>query len=537
MNQVPCIVCGELSHRFVFAGIGLQLQQCTGCELVSDRESLRNLLLNKDPGSENPPCQAGQKNSQISDIQAAEQFDYAALLRETSIRRGRIFLIAPDAKSRITESLEKAGYELFVHPGPLLPDAAGLKAAFDAVLLVQDLDMVASPDGLLRQAQKLLKPSGLFIGSIRTLDGANVSRLRGAAAAKRPVSQIAQRNYFNRSTLQLLLEKCGFNKIWLQPNNAAAVADSFSYVPYASGFVPAFNQRFAGKQEARLTITARKCQVKAGPKLSVIIPVYNEAGTCKQTIDLVLKKRIKGISAKELIIVESNSSDGTRDIVEQYLDHPEVTLVFEKAPAGKGRAVRRAFEYASGDIVIIQDGDSEYDVNDYDELIEPLLNYRREFVLGSRHQGSFKMRKFTDQRALAAVMNLGQVFFTKLMNTLYGQHMTDPFTMYKVFRRECLYGLNFECNRFDFDHELVIKLVRKGYKPLDVPVSYVSRSFSQGKKVTFVRDPLLWIKANFKYRFVSPYKINTNSVGIPDKLYEARLSQLNPNLQEATKAG
>jgi hypothetical protein len=83
--------------------------------------------------------------------------------------------------------------------------------------------------------------------------------------------------------------------------------------------------------------------------------------------------------------------------------------------------------------------------------------------------------------------------------------MTDPFTMYKVFRRECLFGLDFECNRFDFDHELVIKLLLKGYQPYEVPVNYWSRSYSEGKKVTVFGDPPLWIRANFKFRFTNPF--------------------------------
>ncbi len=99
-------------------------------------------------------------------------------------------------------------------------------------------------------------------------------------------------------------------------------------------------------------------------------------------------------------------------------------------------------------------------------------------------------------------MNLGHVFFTALFNVVYGTRLRDPFTMFKVFRRDCLYGLTFESNRFDFDWELVGKLVRAGYRPLEIPVNYRSRSFSEGKKVSFFRDPLTWIRACFKYRFV-----------------------------------
>jgi hypothetical protein len=110
------------------------------------------------------------------------------------------------------------------------------------------------------------------------------------------------------------------------------------------------------------------------------------------------------------------------------------------------------------------------------------------------------MRQFVDQRVLAAVLNLGHLFFSALLNVLYGQRLKDPFTMYKVFRRDCLFGLRFQCNRFDFDYELVIKLLRKGYIPLEIPVSYQSRTFSEGKKVSLFRDPMTWFAALARFR-------------------------------------
>jgi hypothetical protein len=101
---------------------------------------------------------------------------------------------------------------------------------------------------------------------------------------------------------------------------------------------------------------------------------------------------------------------------------------------------------------------------------------------------------------LASVFNLGHIFFLTLFNVLYRQTLTDPFSMFKVFRRDCLWGLNFECNRFDFDHEIVIKLLRKGYKAVELPVNYKSRSLKEGKKVTIFRDPLTWLRALWKFR-------------------------------------
>ena len=112
-----------------------------------------------------------------------------------------------------------------------------------------------------------------------------------------------------------------------------------------------------------------------------------------------------------------------------------------------------------------------------------------------------KMRQFTGQRGLSLIFNSGHWFFTTLVNVLFFQRLRDPFTMFKVFRRDCLAGLEFRCNRFDFDFELLIKLVRKGYRPVELPVNYRSRSFSEGKKVSMFRDPFSWLAALVRLRW------------------------------------
>jgi glycosyltransferase involved in cell wall biosynthesis len=215
----------------------------------------------------------------------------------------------------------------------------------------------------------------------------------------------------------------------------------------------------------------------------------------------VLDKRLDHLGLeREIIVVESNSTDGSRELVAGFAEAPDVRILWQDRPRGKGHAVREGLRVARGDIVLIQDADLEYDVNDYDALLSPLLEDRAAFVLGSRRMTGSRMRRLEGQRLLSAVMDCGHLFFTGLINVLYGQHMKDPFTMFKVFRRDCLHGLEFECDRFDFDHELVIKLLLKGYTPLEVPVRYRSRSFRQGKKIRLFRDPLPWIVADFKYR-------------------------------------
>jgi glycosyltransferase involved in cell wall biosynthesis len=236
-------------------------------------------------------------------------------------------------------------------------------------------------------------------------------------------------------------------------------------------------------------------------KLSVIVPVYNERATVVAALDAITAKTIPGVEI-EILIVESNSSDGTRDLVLPYRQLPRVRVILENRPRGKGHAVRAGLAEATGDIVLIQDADLEYDLADYESLLAPILAGRQAFVLGSRHgEGGWAIRKFSDQPIRGAILNLAHWTFTMIVNAALGVWLKDPFTMYKVFRRDCLDGLTFECDRFDFDWELLIKLIRKGYHPIEIPVAYRSRSFAEGKKIRMIRDPLTWLRALIKYRF------------------------------------
>jgi glycosyl transferase family 2 len=237
--------------------------------------------------------------------------------------------------------------------------------------------------------------------------------------------------------------------------------------------------------------------------LSVIMPVYNEKSTFRPVIDKLLSKRIEGVDI-EVCLVESNSHDGTRDDVLAYEGHPRVKILLEDKPLGKGHAVRAGLGIAGGDIILIQDADLEYDLDDYDKLVAPIGAGRVSFVLGSRHPAGeklWKIRHFDGATRLSDLLNLGHLFFTWLLNTVFEQNLRDPFTMYKVFRRDCIYALRFECNRFDFDHEFVGKLVRNGYSPVEIDVRYRSRSFDEGKKISLFRDPPTWIRACLRHRF------------------------------------
>jgi glycosyltransferase involved in cell wall biosynthesis len=234
--------------------------------------------------------------------------------------------------------------------------------------------------------------------------------------------------------------------------------------------------------------------------LSVVLPVYNEAATVGSIIDDVLALDLPDIDI-ELIIVESNSSDGSRDVVGGYADHPRVKLVYQDRPSGKGSAVRAGFSHATGDILLIQDADLEYRVEEYPIVLAPLIANEANFVLGCRHSPGKAMRHFEAARHMSWLMNGAHWAFTTMFNVVYRTKLRDPFTMYKVFRTSCIVGVPFTSNRFDFDWELVAKLVRLGNIPLEVPITYVSRDFDSGKKVRFFRDPLTWIVALAKFRF------------------------------------
>lgn len=248
----------------------------------------------------------------------------------------------------------------------------------------------------------------------------------------------------------------------------------------------------------------RFCLMKPLPKpptLSIIVPIYNEIGTARTALEAIIAKQVVGWN-REVIIVESNSRDGTREVVKSFSDRPGVIVILEDRPRGKGHAVRAGLSRARGDVIIIQDGDLEYDLNDYERLLAPIEAGTHHFVLGSRHGDSgWAIRKFIDQPIRAFVLNAAHWTFTMLINFSLFIWLKDPFTMYKVFRRECLEGIKLTCNRFDFDWELLIKLIRAGYRPIEIPITYRSRSFQEGKKISMFRDPITWIIAWAKSRF------------------------------------
>ena len=173
--------------------------------------------------------------------------------------------------------------------------------------------------------------------------------------------------------------------------------------------------------------------------LTVVMAAYNEADTVATAIERVLGVELTGVDI-ELVIVESNSSDGTRSIVSRYSSDSRVRLVLQDTPRGKGAAVREGFLHATGDLILIQDADLEYSVEDYGKLIEPIMRGDVDFTLGCRHVPGEPVRVMHSMRKVAAIMNVAHWVLTWCFNVTYGTKLRDPFTMYKVFRTECIDG-------------------------------------------------------------------------------------------------
>ncbi|MCL4465939.1 MAG: glycosyltransferase [Chloroflexi bacterium] len=506
-----CPICGEDRRAYLFVIRGLPVVRCPGCGLiylspqpdVADYRTFYDRLLE----GADPRLTIGLDG--ITERDAAQQ--YLSTLRNRGIAAGRILLIAPPDHPFAAKA-EAQGFSIGQHVS-IREVGGGLDFGwdYDAAVILYQLEKATAPLDLLNQIHSALRPEGVLLLATPSLDSWPAHFFGEHWTEWRPENLY----YFSKALIQSILVKSGFLEVWVEPDRRLYTlghvndrATAFPTTSVTRLITLMYRLLPSPLREARIrlstsgiVVTATRAERRDRPLCSIVVPAYNERQTFTLLMDSLLAKQVPGVD-KEIIIVESNSKDGTREAAQAYQDHPEVRLVLQDRPQGKGNAVRMGFKQARGDILMIQDADLEYDLNDYDTLLEPLLEYRSAFVLGARHGGNWKMRKFEGQHGLSTLLNLGHLFFTGLINVLYGQRMCDPFTMYKVFRRDCLYGLEFECNRFDFDHELVIKLVCKGYRPLEIPVNYRSRSFKDGKKVAVVRDPLSWLWVDLKYRFV-----------------------------------
>ncbi|MBV9083265.1 MAG: glycosyltransferase [Acidobacteriaceae bacterium] len=458
----------------------------------------------------NPTPESGSDEQSAPLAQDSSRFDAANaetivndLIRYSGVQTGQLLIIGPN--EHLTNASRRRGFEPVSLSLRDFESGTGLPAKVDLCILFSSLQKMSDPLSGLKTVRRLLngRAAAMIVSPTTDSKAARVFRSSWWEFNRQ------NRFYFSTDTVQTLLIKAGFGDTIISPAHSFTFFESVVSPLARRGGSPLLRrQRFQHDLYSSTRFLVRPKPVRETPVLSVIVPVYNEGVTFATVMDQLLEKSMDGVQI-EIIIVESNSTDGTREQVQTYASHPRVTIILHDKPMGKGFAVRAGLKVATGDIILIQDADLEYDLNDYEALIAPLLRFETNFVLGSRHNSSentWKIRKFNDSAGVAAFFNIGHLLFLTLFNVLYSQRLTDPFTMFKVFRRDCIWGLVFECNRFDFDHEIVIKLLRKGYKPLELPVNYASRSMKEGKKVTILRDPLTWIRALFKFRTAPIYE-------------------------------
>jgi glycosyltransferase involved in cell wall biosynthesis len=225
-------------------------------------------------------------------------------------------------------------------------------------------------------------------------------------------------------------------------------------------------------------------------KLSVVIPVYNE----KDTI-LEILRRVQAVDlTKEIIVVDDFSTDGTRDILKNVPADEHLKVVFHGQNLGKGAALRTGFVAVTGNIVVVQDADLEYDPVEYPNLIRPILDNKADVVFGSRFLGG-------PHRVLFFWHSVGNQLLTTLSNMFTDLNLTDMETCYKVFRSEVLNKVRLRENRFGFEPEFTAKVARACLRIYEVPISYSGRDYSEGKKITW-KDGMAALYFILKYRFV-----------------------------------
>lgn len=225
-------------------------------------------------------------------------------------------------------------------------------------------------------------------------------------------------------------------------------------------------------------------------RLSVIIPCYNERATIREIVAAV---QATG-RAHEIIIVDDGSTDGTRDVLPELEAQPGVRVLYHERNRGKGAAVRTGFDAATGDVLLIQDADLEYDPRDYGALLQPIEEGRARVVYGSRFLGG-------PRTAMMFWHMVGNKLLTLTTNVLYNTILSDMETGYKVFRAEVLRGVPLRSRRFEFEPEITAKVLKRGVRIFEVPIKFYPREYAEGKKITWKDAPVaFWTLV--KYRFV-----------------------------------
>ncbi len=496
---IPCPACGSPQQRYLFHRTGARFVRCRACDLVYadpvdtstrgyfdiaalgthdatvDRENiLHDFRLMLEGLATSYRAHVGRKPGSVL-VLGRWHHDFATSGVDVKV----------ELASEIVDDEER------LLTAPIVESLSDHIGQFDILLFNEFLEATPDPTLVLQGLAEHLGPNTIVAVAFSNTDSlaSRIMRRRWKGFFDHKIG------YYSADNLELLLWRCGFRR----------VSRDRVYTTYSPGYLAARLQAPANIRTALTTSRLAHASVRMSSgheviafapesatahtdKLSIIVPVYNEERYVGDVIRALLDRELP--VEREIVVVESNSTDSSRDIVRSFEREPGVRVLLEDRPRGKGHAVRVALAEVTGTIVLIQDADFEYDLDDYEALLEPILQHQASFVLGSRSLGldDWKVRQYADSRVKGFLMNIAQIAFAKTFNILYRQKVTDINTMLKVFRRECIDGCDFRGDGFNFDIELVCKIVRNGFNPFEVPVNYVARGFDEGKKINFLTD-------------------------------------------------
>lgn len=510
-RYVVCPACQRDVPKYLFHRAGVRFVRCASCDAVYVNPARAQAINTFDVAKMAQFANPRDRARMVADTEALLakiREDHPGVQRTLLIGRylPELAELGADIGFKVAEITDEAFQKLSVD-SEIRWLAPHLQRKPEVVILHELLESCSDPGAVVAKLAAALPPETQFVVTYTNADSfparilrRNWSHFFGTKSA-----------YLSTGNLTMLMARHG---LVLKRQFPLPVTRTIGYVAeQAERLVP--NAGIAAVAKAtplrdvvvpvragnRVAVFGRPEHASEREKLSIILPVFNEHRFASQVIDAVLAKELP--IDREVIIVESNSTDGTREIVQRYESYPGVRVVYEDRPRGKGHAVRTGLQHVTGTIVLIQDSDFEYDIDDYDALLEPLLQRKAMFVLGSRSLGldDWKVRKYDATPVRGVLLNFAQVMFAKTYNVLYQQRATDVNTMFKVFRSECLDGLDLHSNGFELDIELACKLARNGNSPMEIPVNYVARGFEDGKKIRFWRDAVPSYFALYRYRF------------------------------------